>query len=166
MRTWFKNANEWNPITSWLGGFNPKVPGTWGWRPPRTEGLRGAEPPNFFVRILMDIYFAYVPDDFRYKNKCLFFVAFLIFLESSETHFDLINNLVIYGDVLVNYLWILRTKSTISKKKQKITKIGKIVFFSVVLEHCHTLWYKNPIWPLLRGGGVCLSLTGNNTEFF
>ena len=33
-RTWFRNANQWYPITSWPGGFNPKASGAWGRSPP------------------------------------------------------------------------------------------------------------------------------------
>ena len=54
-----------------------------------------------------------------FSGKYIFF-----FLESSETHFDLVtnkigakfNNLIIYGDMLVNLLRILNTKSTITQK--------------------------------------------------
>ena len=35
-RTWFRNANYWYPITSWLGGLNPKAPGAWGHSPRET----------------------------------------------------------------------------------------------------------------------------------
>ena len=31
--TWFRNANQWCPITSWLRGFKPKAPGAWGRSP-------------------------------------------------------------------------------------------------------------------------------------
>ena len=53
LRTWFRYANQWYPITSWLGGFNPKASGACGWSPrwrvwrakplfpPRNGGLRG-----------------------------------------------------------------------------------------------------------------------------
>ena len=34
---WFRNANQWYPITSWLEGFNPKVSGAWGWTPPNIK---------------------------------------------------------------------------------------------------------------------------------
>ena len=30
LRTWFRNANQWYPITNWLGGFNPWAPRVWG----------------------------------------------------------------------------------------------------------------------------------------
>ena len=30
LRTWFRNANQWYSITSWLGRFKPKASGTWG----------------------------------------------------------------------------------------------------------------------------------------
>ena len=30
-RTWFRNSNEWYPVTSWLGGLYPKVYRAWGW---------------------------------------------------------------------------------------------------------------------------------------
>ena len=29
LRNWFRNANQWCPITSWLGRFNPKT--SWAW---------------------------------------------------------------------------------------------------------------------------------------
>ena len=68
--------------------------------------------------------------------KQTFFLAklFLIFLESFETHFDLVtskigsklDDLIIYG-VLVNFLRILSTKSTISQKL-KIENIRKLFF--------------------------------------
>ena len=57
---------------------------------------------------------------------------FFNFLESSKTHFDIVatkigvklNNLVIYGDILVNFLRILITKLTISQKNKNC----KIIF--------------------------------------
>ena len=30
LQTWFRNANQWYPITNWLGGFKPKASGTSG----------------------------------------------------------------------------------------------------------------------------------------
>ena len=56
-------------------------------------------------------------------------------LESSETHFDIVaskigaklKKLVIYDDILVEFLQILSTKSIISQKI-KIANIGKIFF--------------------------------------
>ena len=33
LRTWFWNANQWYPVTSCLGRFNPKGFGAWGWSP-------------------------------------------------------------------------------------------------------------------------------------
>ena len=62
-----------------------------------------------------------------------FFLAklFLVFLESSETQFDLVApkigliNLVIYSNNLVNFLRILRTKSTTISQKLKIAEIEK-----------------------------------------
>jgi len=55
---------------------------------------------------------------------------FFLVLESSEMYFDLVaskigikfNDLVIYGDILVNYRRILSTNSTISQKL-KIAKM-------------------------------------------
>ena len=44
-RTWFRNANQWYPITSWLGGFNPKASGAWGRGPQKKQGL-GKQSPN------------------------------------------------------------------------------------------------------------------------
>ena len=54
-QTWFRNANQWYSITSWLGGFNLKAPGARSRSqrlgsggtsplPPRTRSFRGAEP--------------------------------------------------------------------------------------------------------------------------
>ena len=61
---------------------------------------------------------------------------FSIALASSKTHFDIVtskigansivNNVVIYGDILVNFLRIVNTKSTISHKI-KIAKLWKLV---------------------------------------
>ena len=53
-----------------------------------------------------------------------FFHYFFLFLEPSEMHFDLdeskigakFDNLVIYCDILINFIRILNTKSTISQK--------------------------------------------------
>ena len=62
-------------------------------------------------------------------NFVSIYFVFLIFLESSETHFDLFtsriigtkrNNFVIYGDILVNFLRILSTKSTNTNKNHKM----------------------------------------------
>ena len=44
MRTWFRNANHWYPITSWLGGLNPKRVRSL-WSEPLTN--RGEEPPCY-----------------------------------------------------------------------------------------------------------------------
>ena len=60
------------------------------------------------------------------------------FSESSETHFDLVtskigaklNNLVIYGDILVNFLRNLITKSTISQNL-KIAKLWRLGIFPI-----------------------------------
>ena len=51
----------------------------------------------------------------KFFSKFVFKAIFFISLESSETHFDLVackiglkrSNLVIYGDILVNFLRIL-----------------------------------------------------------
>ena len=93
-----------------------------------------------------------------------------------------LNNLVIYGFILVNILCILSTKSTISQKlkidfasvsEQKnnnltfscqyfkywenkirhISETKNCLFFLFVSEHCATFWKKNPIRPLLRARG-------------
>ena len=37
LRTWFRNAKQWCPATSWLEGFNPKASGAWGWSPQNTK---------------------------------------------------------------------------------------------------------------------------------
>ena len=39
LRTWFRNANQWYPITRWLGGFNRKHLGPRGGAP--SEGCQG-----------------------------------------------------------------------------------------------------------------------------
>ena len=70
------------------------------------------------------------------KNLPIFFK---ILLESSKTHFDQVvskfgaklNNLVIYGDMLVNFLGILRTKSTKSQKNKQ-----REIVFSQVSANC------------------------------
>ena len=71
------------------------------------------------------------------KQKTEFFFVvyetFFIFLESSETRFNFVtgkigeklNNVVIYGDILVNFLLILSEKSFIFKK----IKFGKLYFY-------------------------------------
>ena len=57
-------------------------------------------------------------------------IIYFHFLKSSETHFDQIaikigaelNNFVIYGDILVDFLRIFSTKSTISQKTKILEK--------------------------------------------
>ena len=48
LRTWFRNANQWYPITNCLGGFNLKASGTGrgSSRGGRSPPQKGAEPPN------------------------------------------------------------------------------------------------------------------------
>ena len=74
--------------------------------------------------------------DFKQEKKHFYSSeTFFISLAFSETLFDLVaskcgaklNNLVIYDDILVNFLRILSTKSIISQKL-KISKIKKIVY--------------------------------------
>ena len=44
LRTWLRNANQWCPITIWLGGLNPKPYGAW----VRSHrwGIWGMKPPT------------------------------------------------------------------------------------------------------------------------
>ena len=97
-----------------------------GWQsPPRTGGFRGGRAPRktFLFSDFNKINKLHVSQMILRKKKKkstkIFFAKFLfIFIESSETHFDLVvskigvklNNFVIYRDILVN----LSTKSTIS----------------------------------------------------
>ena len=57
--TWLRNANQWYPITSWLGGFNPKAVVAWEQSPRWGCGVRS--PPNniFFPK------FVSVPNSLR-----------------------------------------------------------------------------------------------------
>ena len=81
--------------------------------------------------------------------------VFLIFSESSETCFDLVaskivekhNNLVIYVNILDNFLWILNTKFSIFQKP-KIAKIWKLSF-SYISAHYGHFWWTHIFWPLL-----------------
>ena len=88
---------------------------------------------------------------------------FFIFLESSETHFDLfasqnvpkLNNL----DILVNFLRILSTKSTMSHKKMHKSETWFCVRFSTL-----RIFHANvAISEWIR---VCISLTRKNPIFF
>ena len=58
--------------------------------------------------------------------------------------------MVIYSDIVVNFLRILSTKLTISQKNWKID-------FSQVSKHCASFWNESQIWPLSKW--VCMSLT-------
>ena len=69
---------------------------------------------------------------FAPKFDDIFFNDFFsIFLESSETHFDLVVSIkfhnIIYGDIVVYFLKTFSTKSIISRK-MKIAKIRKLLF--------------------------------------
>ena len=53
LRTWLRNANQWYPITSWLGGSNLKASGARG-RSPSWNRLRGWRPliyKNVWIRL-------------------------------------------------------------------------------------------------------------------
>ena len=82
LRTWFRNANQWYSITSWHGE-NVRGPGE---ESPNTNKLS-----NFFS-ILMHFFcirFRWFSEKINFlKKKSVNF--FSIFLESSETHFDLV----------------------------------------------------------------------------
>ena len=51
LRTLFRNTDQWYPLTSWLGGFNSKVSGAWGWsnrwgaKTLTNRGVQGVEHP-------------------------------------------------------------------------------------------------------------------------
>ena len=97
--------------------------------PPRTGGFWGRSSPNTrnFWNFFFPIYF-FAPK----FDEIIFNDFFSIFLEFSETHFDLIASKnchnIIYGDIVVYFLRIFSTKSTISQKN-KNCKNQKIVFF-------------------------------------
>jgi len=86
----------------------------------------------------------------------MFTKLFLIVLESSEMYFDLVaskigtkfNNLVIYGDILVNYRRILCTNSTISQKL-KIAKMWNL--FSHRFQNIAHLLGQKLFWKFLVG---------------
>ena len=102
--------------------------------------LKGWSPSNiiFFAPILMTIilhtFQMILSNKIKFPTFSFSAKLFLILLESSETNFDLVackigaklNNLVIYGDIMVNFLRILSIKSIISQK----LKIGKSFFHS------------------------------------
>ena len=92
--TCFRNINEWYPITSFLGEFNPKHPGGWGW---------AVQPPKhklFLVR-------------FWWNFCCIRFQSFLAKknLLKEKNAFNLVaskigaklNNLIIYIDILCHF---------------------------------------------------------------
>ena len=58
LRTWFRNANQWYLITSWLGGFNPKACEGWGRSPWWGVGRKVPHEPGCLeVRSLPNIIF-------------------------------------------------------------------------------------------------------------
>ena len=58
--TLFRYANQWYLINNWLEGFNPKVFGAWGQSPSSII---------FFLLLFWWIFFAFVSDYFKQKNK-------------------------------------------------------------------------------------------------
>ena len=92
-------TNMIHPITSWLGRFNPKSFEAWD-RSPLTYKKYW----TFFSKKIVYSDFDYI---FLMKKKTsTFFLAklFFIFLESSETHFDLVARKI--GAKLI-YRWIM-----------------------------------------------------------
>ena len=97
---------------------------------PHKPGVSGGGAPltqEIFGTFFFPIYF-FAPK----FDEIIFNDFFSIFLEFSETHFDLIASKnchnIIYGDIVVYFLRIFSIKSTISQKN-KNCKNQKIVFF-------------------------------------
>ena len=88
----------------------PHEPGVLKGGAPLTQEIFGIFFPKFFFALKFDEIYV-----------CVFFV---IFLESSETHLDLIASKN-YGDIVVYFLRIFSTNLTISQKI-KIAKIRKM----------------------------------------
>ena len=87
---------------------------------PHEPGVSGGGAPltqEIFGIFFFPIYF-FAPE----FDEIIFNDFFFIFFEFSETHFDLIASknchIIIYGDIVVYFLRIFRTKSIISQKNK------------------------------------------------